>query len=362
MAAVRLESVSKKFGKSIVVHEMTMDIPDREFLVFVGPSGCGKTTTLRMIAGLETVSDGKIFIGDRVVNDVEPRDRNIAMVFQNYALYPHMSVYENMAFALKLRKMSQSEVDGRVKGAAEILGITHLLQRRPKEMSGGQRQRAALGRAMVRDPAVFLMDEPLSNLDAKLRVQMRVELVQLHRRVSTTTVYVTHDQVEAMTMGDRIIVMNDGVVQQTAPPKELYNHPVNRFVAGFIGSPPMNFMNAELVRDGDRLYAQGAGFKTRIPEPHVQAVKAADGKIILGVRPEDVHVSAVSEPDSTASGRVDVVELLGSEQLALVVMGDQSLLIRTSPDVPLASGSNVTLTFNVSKTHAFDPKTDIAYF
>ncbi|MBV8423798.1 MAG: ATP-binding cassette domain-containing protein, partial [Candidatus Eremiobacteraeota bacterium] len=247
MAAVRLESVSKKFGRSTVVQNMTMEIPDREFLVFVGPSGCGKTTTLRMIAGLETVSEGKIFIGDRVVNDVEPRDRNIAMVFQNYALYPHMNVYENMAFALKLRKMDREEIDRRVKGAADVLGITHLLQRRPKEMSGGQRQRAALGRAMVRDPDVFLMDEPLSNLDAKLRVQMRVELVQLHRRVKTTTVYVTHDQVEAMTMGDRIVVMNDGAVQQTAPPKELYDKPVNRFVAGFIGSPPMNFINADLV-------------------------------------------------------------------------------------------------------------------
>jgi len=265
MAGVRLESVSKKFGKNVVVHEMTMDIPDREFLVFVGPSGCGKTTTLRMIAGLETVSDGKIFIGDRIVNDVEPRDRNIAMVFQNYALYPHMSVYENMAFALKLRKMSTAEVEGRVKGAAEILGITHLLQRRPKEMSGGQRQRAALGRAMVRDPAVFLMDEPLSNLDAKLRVQMRVELVQLHRRVQTTTVYVTHDQVEAMTMGDRIVVMNDGAIQQIAAPKELYDHPVNRFVAGFIGSPPMNFINADLTREGERIFAQGTDSRRSCP-------------------------------------------------------------------------------------------------
>ncbi|MGH7327639.1 MAG: ABC transporter ATP-binding protein [Polyangiaceae bacterium] len=362
MAAVRLESVSKKFGKSVVVHEVTMQIPDREFLVFVGPSGCGKTTTLRMIAGLETVTEGKIFIGDRLVNDVEPRDRNIAMVFQNYALYPHMNVYENMAFALRLRKMAHSEIDRRVKGAAEVLGISRFLHRRPKELSGGQRQRAALGRAMVRDPAVFLMDEPLSNLDAKLRVQMRVELVQLHRRVSTTTVYVTHDQVEAMTMGDRIIVMNDGVVQQTAPPKELYDHPVNRFVAGFIGSPPMNFMNAELVRDGDRLYAQGQGFKTRIPSTHAEKLKDGDGQIVLGVRPEDVHVVASPDPESSANGKVDVVELLGSEQLAFVVLGDQHLLMRTSPDVSLSLGSNVTLAFNLAKTHAFDPTTDIAYF
>jgi multiple sugar transport system ATP-binding protein len=362
MAAVRLESVSKKFGKNVVVQEVTMQIPDREFLVFVGPSGCGKTTTLRMIAGLETITEGKIFIGDRLVNDVEPRDRNIAMVFQNYALYPHMNVYENMAFALRLRKMSHSEIDRRVQGAAEILGISRFLQRRPKELSGGQRQRAALGRAMVRDPDVFLMDEPLSNLDAKLRVQMRVELVQLHRRVCTTTVYVTHDQVEAMTMGDRIIVMNDGVVQQTAPPKELYDHPVNRFVAGFIGSPPMNFMNAELVRDGNELYAQGQAFKARIPPAHADAVSRAGGKIVLGIRPEDVRIVAAPDGESSASGRVDVVELLGSEQLAFLVVGDHNLLIRTSPDLSLSSGSNVTLSFNLAKLHAFDPETDIAYF
>src|SRR5579872_5078750 len=290
MAAVRLESVSKKFGKNVVVQEVTMQIPDREFLVFVGPSGCGKTTTLRMIAGLETITEGKIFIGERLVNDVEPRERNIAMVFQNYALYPHMNVYENMAFALKLRKMTTAEIDRRVTEAAEILSITSLLQRRPKEMSGGQRQRAALGRAMVRDPDVFLMDEPLSNLDAKLRVQMRVELAQLHRRVNTTTIYVTHDQVEAMTMGDRIVVMRDGVIQQTAPPKELYDHPVNRFVAGFIGSPPMNFMNAELVRDGDRLYAQTSGVKTLVPATLASKLPAtSNGKIVLGIRPEDVR-------------------------------------------------------------------------
>ena len=361
MAAVRLESVSKKFGKNTVVQEMTMDIPDREFLVFVGPSGCGKTTTLRMIAGLETITDGKIYIGDRIVNDVEPRDRNIAMVFQNYALYPHMNVYENMAFALKLRKMERSEIERRVKGAAEILGISHLLQRKPKEMSGGQRQRAALGRAMVRDPDVFLMDEPLSNLDAKLRVQMRVELVQLHHRVSTTTVYVTHDQVEAMTMGDRIVVMNDGVIQQTAPPKELYDHPVNRFVAGFIGSPPMNFIDADLVREGDRTYAQGNGFKTLLPAAGATKIRG-NGKIVLGVRPEDVRVVASPDADSSANGRVDVVELLGSEQLAFTVVGDQSLLMRTSPDLALAAGSNVTLAFNTAKTHAFDPASGDAYF
>jgi multiple sugar transport system ATP-binding protein len=362
MAAVRLESVSKKFGKNVVVQAITMEVPDREFLVLVGPSGCGKTTTLRMIAGLETISDGKIYIGDRVVNDVEPRDRNIAMVFQNYALYPHMNVYENMAFALQLRKMSHEEVDRRVKNAAEILGISHLLKRKPKEMSGGQRQRAALGRAMVRDPAVFLMDEPLSNLDAKLRVQMRVELVQLHRRVSTTTVYVTHDQVEAMTMGDRIVVMNDGAVQQIAPPKELYDHPVNRFVAGFIGSPPMNFLDAELVCDGDRLYAQTTGVKTLVPPTLATKLPAATGsKIVLGIRPEDVRVGG-GDGETSAKGRIDVIEVLGSEQLGFVLVGQQNLLLRTSPDTPLKIGDTIDLTFNAAKMHAFDPQTGATYF
>jgi multiple sugar transport system ATP-binding protein len=361
MAAVRLESVSKKFGKNVVVQAITMEIPDREFLVLVGPSGCGKTTTLRMIAGLETISDGKIYIGDRVVNDVEPRDRNIAMVFQNYALYPHMNVYDNMAFALQLRKMPREEIDKRVKTAADILGISHLLQRRPKEMSGGQRQRAALGRAMVRDPDVFLMDEPLSNLDAKLRVQMRVELVQLHRRVSTTTVYVTHDQVEAMTMGDRIVVMNEGVVQQIAPPKELYDHPVNRFVAGFIGSPPMNFLDAEIVRDGDRLYAQTSGVRTLVPQTLASKLPASsNGKVVLGIRPEDVRVGGNGE--ASGKGRVDVVELLGSEQLGFVVVGDQNLLLRTSPDTPLNAGDSIDLHFNTAKMHAFDRDSGAAYF
>ncbi|MBV8600923.1 MAG: sn-glycerol-3-phosphate ABC transporter ATP-binding protein UgpC [Candidatus Eremiobacteraeota bacterium] len=365
MAAVRLESVSKRFGKNTVVDDVSMQVPDREFLVFVGPSGCGKTTTLRMIAGLETISDGKIFIGDRVVNDVEPRDRNIAMVFQNYALYPHMNVYENMAFALKLRKMSAAEIDRRVKEAAEILGIAHLLKRRPKEMSGGQRQRAALGRAMVRDPDVFLMDEPLSNLDAKLRVQMRVELAQLHRRVNTTTIYVTHDQVEAMTMGDRIVVMRDGVIQQTAAPKELYDHPANRFVAGFIGSPPMNFLAAELLSEGEKLYARGNGFKTVIPAARAERLgELPTKKVVIGIRPEDVRVTATAgaDSDSTVEATVDVVELLGAEQLGFVIVGDQNLTIRTSPDVALPLGSKVSLAFNAAKLHAFDPESEAAFF
>ena len=250
MAKVILKSVFKNYGEVKVVKDFSLEIHDREFIVFVGPSGCGKSTTLRMIAGLEEISDGEVYIGDRLVNHVAPKDRDIAMVFQNYALYPHMNVYENMAFGLKLRKFSKTEIDRRVKEAGEILGLGALLGRKPKELSGGQRQRVALGRAIVRDPAVFLMDEPLSNLDAKLRVQMRTELSKLHQRLQTTTIYVTHDQVEAMTMGDRIVVMKDGVVQQVAPPQELYDRPANIFVAGFIGSPAMNFMHGAISPDG----------------------------------------------------------------------------------------------------------------
>src|ERR1700684_3802936 len=276
MASVRLQSVSKKFGETVVVDDVTLEIADREFLVLVGPSGCGKSTTLRMIAGLETTSGGDIFIGDQRVNDLGPKDRDIAMVFQNYALYPHMNVYDNMAFGLKMRKVQAAEIDQRVKEAAEILGLGPLLKRKPKEMSGGERQRGALGRAIRRHPAVFLMDEPLSNLDAKLRVQTRSEIVKLHKRVATTMIYVTHDQVEAMTMGHRIVVMKDGVVQQVAPPQEVYDRPANQFVAGFIGSPTMSFLPCRLEADGDVLTARGASFAVRLPPERRAAVQAAN--------------------------------------------------------------------------------------
>ena len=304
MASVRLQSVSKKFGETVVVDDVTLDIADREFVVLVGPSGCGKSTTLRMIAGLETSSGGDIFIGDRRVNDLGPKDRDIAMVFQNYALYPHMNVYDNMAFGLKMRHMPKAEIDQRVKEAADILGLGPLLKRKPKEMSGGQRQRAALGRAIVRHPAVFLMDEPLSNLDAKLRVQTRTEIVKLHQRVATTMIYVTHDQIEAMTMGHRIVVMKDGVVQQVAPPQEVYDRPANQFVAGFIGSPTMSFLPCRLEADGDALYARAPSFKVQIPPERRASLAAASGEsVTLGVRPEDISLHADANAFDRRRGR-----------------------------------------------------------
>ena len=280
MASVRLESVSKRFGDTVVVDDVTLEIADREFIVLVGPSGCGKSTTLRMIAGLEAETSGDIFIGDHRVNDLGPKDRDIAMVFQNYALYPHMNVYDNMAFGLKMRKVSKAEIDQRVKEAAEILGLEPYLKRKPKELSGGQRQRAALGRAIVRHPAVFLMDEPLSNLDAKLRVQTRAEIVKLQKRIATTMIYVTHDQVEAMTMGHRIVVMKDGVVQQVASPQAVYDRPANQFVAGFIGSPAMSFLPCRLEADNGTLYARGRSFSVQIPAERRTALGAANADAV----------------------------------------------------------------------------------
>src|SRR5207249_314923 len=278
MAAVTLKSVSKHFGGSAVVHDVNLEIPDKEFVVMVGPSGCGKTTTLRMIAGLEDVTDGEIYIGDRLVNDVPPKDRDIAMVFQSYALYPHMSVYDNLAFGLKLRRTPKRDIDERMRRAAETLGIGQLLNRKPKELSGGQRQRVALGRAIVREPQVFLMDEPLSNLDAKLRVQTRAELIKLHRRLGTTFIYVTHDQIEAMTMGTRIAVMIQGVLQQIDTPQNLYDHPANMFVAGFIGSPSMNFLDATLVKQDGKLLVDGGSFRLPVPETRMNNVLPYAGK------------------------------------------------------------------------------------
>src|SRR5512146_1276105 len=273
MASVTYDHVTKKFGEMVAVDNLDISVDDKEFLVLVGPSGCGKTTSLRCLAGLEEISDGRIMIGDRVVNDVPPKDRDIAMVFQSYALYPHMSVYDNLAFGLKLRKVEKKEIDRRVKEAAETIQLTNLLQRKPKELSGGQRQRVALGRAIVREPAVFLMDEPLSNLDAKLRVATRAELARLHQRLRTTTVYVTHDQVEAMTMGDRIAVMNFGVLQQVGSPQDLYQHPVNKFVAGFIGSPAMNFITVSPKSEGGSLKVVGEGFELPVPDSLKSAVE-----------------------------------------------------------------------------------------
>src|SRR5579883_1431581 len=305
MASVTLDHVVKRFGEVVAVHDVSIEVQDKEFLVLVGPSGCGKSTILRMIAGLEELTDGSIYIGDRLVNDVPPKDRDIAMVFQNYALYPHMSVYDNMAFALKLRHAPKQEIQRRVQEAAGILGIENLLQRKPKQLSGGQRQRVALGRAIVREPRVFLMDEPLSNLDAKLRVQTRAELIKLHRRLQTSVVYVTHDQVEAMTMGSRIAILRDGVLQQLASPAEVYAHPANMFVAGFIGSPAMNFFRGELTAaDGD-LRVQTSGLDLKLPiEIAARAQSLANRKVVLGVRPEDIHDGRTTAPNGNGPTNV----------------------------------------------------------
>jgi multiple sugar transport system ATP-binding protein len=361
MASVRLQSVSKKFGETVVVDDVSLEIVDREFLVLVGPSGCGKSTTLRMIAGLETTSGGDIFIGDRRVNDLGPKDRDIAMVFQNYALYPHMNVYDNMAFGLKMRKVAKADIDQRVKEAADILGLGPLLKRKPKEMSGGQRQRAALGRAIVRHPAVFLMDEPLSNLDAKLRVQTRSEIVKLQQRVATTMIYVTHDQVEAMTMGHRIVVMKDGVVQQVAPPQEVYDRPANQFVAGFIGSPSMSFLPAHLEAEADALFVRGPSFSVRIPDERRAVLGKVDAQAVtLGVRPEDIMLHA----DETGSIKavVDVVEPLGSEQVLYFACDGERITARAPAGATVATGDAIALGINPKRMHLFDGTTGAAYF
>ncbi|CAM3194214.1 sn-glycerol-3-phosphate ABC transporter ATP-binding protein UgpC [Paenibacillus taichungensis] len=367
MAGVRLEHIFKKYPGSdkATVVDINLDIKDKEFLVLVGPSGCGKSTTLRMIAGLEEISEGKLYIGDRVVNDVAPKDRDIAMVFQSYALYPHMSVYQNMAFGLKLRKVKKDEIDKRVREAAKILDIEHLLERKPKALSGGQRQRVALGRAIVRDPQVFLMDEPLSNLDAKLRGQMRAEITKLAKRLETTVIYVTHDQIEAMTMGDRIVVMKDGIIQQAASPEELYNHPANLFVAGFIGSPTMNFISGKLAEQGASLHFVAPGVDVEIPQGKAQVLKSRGyiGKeVILGVRPEDIHEEPVfleASPNSVFSTHVDVTENLGHEMLLyLSGVGNDTTIARVDGRSNTRDGSTVKMAIDMNKVHIFDKETE----
>jgi len=365
MANVILKDIVKKFGDVLAVNKINLEIKDQEFIVLVGPSGCGKTTTLRMIAGLEEIDAGEIYIGDTLVNDVPPKDRDIAMVFQNYALYPHMDVYNNMAFGLKLRKFPKSDIDQRVKDAAEILGIQELLQRKPKQLSGGQRQRVAVGRAIVRHPKVFLFDEPLSNLDAKLRVQMRAELSKLHDRLKTTMIYVTHDQTEAMTMGDRIVVMRDGLVQQVGSPLELYNKPVNKFVAGFIGTPSMNFIDVVLKKEGDDLYLDGQSFKLTIPAefkenllPHVNQ------ELTLGIRPQDLFDSEVSKESATTGATiattVDVVEPLGSEQIIYLTTGPHTLVAVLDMQTRTGVGDDLKVAVDTSKMHLFKSDTEIA--
>ncbi|HUM24188.1 MAG TPA: sn-glycerol-3-phosphate ABC transporter ATP-binding protein UgpC, partial [Saccharofermentans sp.] len=358
--------VYKKYeGGVVAVSDFNLEVADKEFVILVGPSGCGKSTTLRMLAGLESISEGEIYIEDRLINDVLPKDRDIAMVFQNYALYPHMTVYDNMAFALKIRKMSKDEIKRRVTEAAKILEIEHLLQRKPKALSGGQRQRVALGRAIVRDPKVFLMDEPLSNLDAKLRVQMRVEITKLHHRLKTTVVYVTHDQTEAMTMGTRIVVMKDGFIQQVDSPTELYDNPVNTFVAGFIGMPPMNFIEGLIAVEGSDVYVTFENISVKLPERYaVEEVMERDGQqVIFGVRPEaltDETTFVSDHPEASFVADVDVVELLGAETyLYVTVNGSLPLTCRVDPTTSQSVvGESVDLAIDTNRVHLFDKDTE----
>ncbi|MDY7079138.1 MAG: ABC transporter ATP-binding protein [Chloroflexota bacterium] len=364
MASVTYEHVTKRFGDVVAVSDLDIKIADKEFLVFVGPSGCGKSTSLRMLAGLEEISDGNIYIGDRIVNDVPPKDRDIAMVFQSYALYPHMTVYDNMAFGLKLRKTPKQEIDRGVREAAQVLGIENLLDRKPKQLSGGQRQRVALGRAIVRDPYVFLMDEPLSNLDAKLRVQMRAEISKLHQRLETTFIYVTHDQVEAMTMGTRIAVLKDGFLQQIDSPQSLYDTPNNIFVAGFIGSPSMNFFDARLTDQDGRLTVNCKDFVLNIPENKANVYRPHAGKdVVFGVRPEDTHDVAYVPGGITQAlveAQVDVTELMGNEVIAYLVKGGSQFLGRFDPRTSARVGNKMQVAFNMDRMHIFDKQTEKA--
>lgn len=375
MVELNLNHIYKKYPNAshYAVEDFDLDIKDKEFIVFVGPSGCGKSTTLRMVAGLEDITEGELKIDGEVVNDKAPKDRDIAMVFQNYALYPHMTVYDNMAFGLKLRKYKKADIDKRVREAAEILGLTEFLQRKPADLSGGQRQRVAMGRAIVRDAKVFLMDEPLSNLDAKLRVSMRAEIAKIHRRIGSTTIYVTHDQTEAMTLADRIVIMSStknpdgsgtiGRVEQIGTPQELYNRPANKFVAGFIGSPAMNFFEA--LVEGDAL-VNDAGFKITLPEGQKKLLetKGYNGKrVIFGIRSEDISNNPLvrdTYPGATIKAEVTVSELLGAETMLYVKSGDVELVSRTDARDAYEPGEQVELTLNVAKGHFFDPETEAA--
>jgi multiple sugar transport system ATP-binding protein len=364
MASVTYENVTKRFGDVTAVGNLSLDIADKEFLVLVGPSGCGKTTALRLLAGLEEITEGRIMIADRVVNDIAPKDRDIAMVFQSYALYPHMSVFDNMAFGLKLRKTPKEEIRKRVTDAAETLGIENLLERKPRQLSGGQRQRVAVGRAIVREPKVFLFDEPLSNLDAKLRVETRANLSKLHLQLQTTFIYVTHDQVEAMTMATRIAVINKGVLQQVDTPQKLYDIPDNLFVAGFIGSPAMNFFKTRLVRGDGKLFVDGGSFKVEVPEMHNEVYeKYVDHAVIMGIRPEDINDPNYLPPGiipQAVEGKVDVTELMGNEIQLYLTTGEHNFVARVDPRTKVRMGETIQVVFNMGNMHLFDPDTEQA--
>ena len=365
MASLSLKNINKTYPNGFVaVKDFNLEIADKEFIIFVGPSGCGKSTTLRMIAGLEEITSGELWIGDKLDNDVEPKDRDIAMVFQNYALYPHMSVYDNMAFGLKLRKTPKDQIDKLVHEAAKILDIEHLLDRKPKALSGGQRQRVAMGRAIVRDPKVFLMDEPLSNLDAKLRVQMRIEISKLHQRLETTIIYVTHDQTEAMTLGTRIVVMKDGLVQQVDSPIALYNRPNNLFVAGFIGSPQMNFIESKVIKSGSDVILTFGALSIKLPEAKAKLLleKGYENKtVILGIRPEDIHDEEIfieSNPGSVVDATVKVYELLGAEVYLYFTIDQFEVTARVNPRTTARPGDTIKVAFDLSKIHVFDKETE----
>ncbi|HLE16150.1 MAG TPA: sn-glycerol-3-phosphate ABC transporter ATP-binding protein UgpC [Anaerolineales bacterium] len=364
MASVTFDHVTKRFGEVIAVNDLNINIDDKEFLVLVGPSGCGKSTALRCLAGLEDITDGSILIGDQMVNDVPPKDRDIAMVFQSYALYPHMSVYDNMAFGLKLRKTPKDEIKRRVEEAAQILGIQTLLNRKPRQLSGGQRQRVAVGRAIVREPKVFLFDEPLSNLDAKLRVETRANISKLHLQLQTTFIYVTHDQVEAMTMADRIAVMSAGILQQIDSPQNLYNKPNNLFVAGFIGSPAMNFFNGSIRQGDGHLFIDGDSYALKIPDDRLQAFEAYIGKpVIFGIRPEDIHNPEYAAPGIVAQpveARVDVTELMGNEINLYLNTGEHNYVARVDPRTKVRFGDQMQVVFNMANMHVFDRETEQA--
>ncbi len=363
MASITFKHVNKTYpGNVTVVPDLNLEIKDKEFVILVGPSGCGKSTTLRMIAGLEDITSGELYIGDRLVNDVAPKDRDIAMVFQNYALYPHMTVYKNIAFGLLQQKVPKDEIDRRVHEAARALDLESLLNRKPKALSGGQRQRVSLGRAMVRNPAVFLLDEPLSNLDAKLRTSMRAEISRLHKRLQTTFVYVTHDQTEAMTMGDRIVVMKDGVIQQNDAPQVLYDSPCNLFVAGFIGSPQMNFLDAVIVKEGSGYAAQVCGSTVALPARMNEAAAPYAGKtVVLGIRPEDIIAADAGQADASGiTSTVEIAELMGAEISLHVNCQGSQLVIRAEPTFKGREGDTAILTFKNEKIHLFDKETEQA--
>lgn len=370
MASLSLRHINKRYpGGFHAVKDVNLEIIDKEFIILVGPSGCGKSTTLRMIAGLEEISDGELYIGDRLVNDIAPKDRDIAMVFQNYALYPHMTVYDNMAFGLKLRKVPKNEIDAKVKEAAKILDLTHLLDRKPKAMSGGQRQRVALGRALVRSPKVFLLDEPLSNLDAKLRAQMRTEIAKLHLKLGTTFIYVTHDQTEAMTMGDRIVVMKDGIIQQVDTPQALYERPCNKFVAGFLGSPQMNFIDAVLKKTISKYVVEFGSaankFTVEVPESKVtpELDKFVDKEVLLGIRPESVHDEEMYLSNATTgiiTCNVDITEMMGAETYLYLTCEGTPLTARVSPRSTAKSGDTIKVAIDPNRIHLFDKSTEEA--